>query len=214
MFWQIWAKTRTDGLSWKDWASNAVCKVSTGVLPFAPLSHESKWPMPSHPESLKLIYITRQFSDNKKLSQLSPASPEAFHPMPSNTVFNSVSSEDGWERKAMAGLPHSTVVQKASEFYYLVTVDKKLWILGACAPLSLRCVRQFSAEQGPRGLLKYWKLSLYHGYHWDFMVLQNCAGSKRAAARYQRGERVPERFGSANKSQVLSEKFYCLGQKS
>lgn len=56
------------------------------------------------------------------------------------------SKERHW--REMAGFPHSRVVQKASEFYSLVMVNKKQWILGAGALLFLQSVRQFTARQG------------------------------------------------------------------
>lgn len=88
---------------------------------------------------------------------------ELFHLMPSNifaSVFDSLSthrvhsSKDRHWRE-MAGFPHSRVAHKASEFYSLAMVNKNQWILGGCALLFLQSVRQFTARQGLRELLKY-----------------------------------------------------------
>lgn len=103
--------------------------------------------------------------------------------MPSNifaSVFDSLSthrvhsSKDRHWRE-MAGFPHSRVAHKASEFYSLAMVNKNQWILGACALLFLQSVRQFTARQGLWELLKYWKLSLYHWYHKEFMTWVKCS---------------------------------------
>lgn len=67
--------------------------------------------------------------------------------------MHSAHSSKEQHRKEMARFPHSRVAQKASEFYSLVMVNKKQWILGASALLLLRSVREFTARQGLEKLL-------------------------------------------------------------
>lgn len=76
---------------------------------------------------------------------------------------------------AMVGFPHSRVAQRASEYYSSVMVNKKLWILGACALLFLQSVRQLMAGQRLQELLKYWKLCLYCRYHREFRAWVTCS---------------------------------------
>lgn len=84
-----------------------------------------------------------------------------------------------WRISTWLALSAPWVVQRASEFYSLVMLNKRQRILGARVLNFLQSVRQLMAAAGPSGLLKYWKSPLDRWHHGEFTARVTCSAPYR-----------------------------------